>query len=311
MEILKLSPAFKDNIWGGQILKKEYNVTNMDRVAEAWILSAHKDGVSTVAGGEFDGKYFTYALEKMGKAALGVKCDGFEFFPQLIKFIDAEADLSVQVHPSDDYALKNEGQYGKTEMWYILDAKDGAGIYYGFKDSITKEEFENCINNNTLTDVMQFVPVKKGECYFIPSGTLHAIGKNTLIAEIQQNSNVTYRIYDYGRLGADGKPRELHVEKAKEVTLLCKAEKNNIGNAEEYFDGTKLHLADCKYFSVDKLDINGHAEWFCGDSFTAVIIISGSGKINGIEFKKNDTFFVPAGTLAEFDGEFEALTSTM
>ncbi len=295
IEILKLVPAFKDYIWGGEILKKEYGITNMDSVAEAWVLSCHKDGESTVTGGTYNGLCLSAALEKMGKEALGKNAEKFEFFPQLIKLIDARDNLSVQVHPSDEYALKNEGQYGKTEAWYILDAKEGAGIYYGFKGEITKDEFERHIRENTLTQVLQFVPVKKGECYFIPSGTIHAIGKGLLIAEVQQNSNVTYRVYDYGRVGAEGKPRELHVEKAKSVTSLTpvsEGEKNRTG---------------CEYFTLER--ING-AYTFCReDSFSALLVIEGQGTINGIPFGKYDTFFIPAGLKTDIKGEFCALLS--
>ena len=138
----------------------------------------------------------------------------------LIKLIDAKDNLSVQVHPSNEYALRVEGEYGKTEMWYIVDCDPGAELLYGFKHEISKEEFAERIANNTLLEVTNNVPVHKGDVFFIESGTLHAIGKGILIAEIQQNSNTTYRIYDYGRVGKDGKPRELHVEKAKEVTNL-------------------------------------------------------------------------------------------
>lgn len=311
MEILKLKPAFKDYLWGGKILKQEYSVDNMDKVAEAWVLSAHKDGQSQVANGKYSGLTFSEAIEKMGKAALGKKAQKFEDFPQLIKLIDAEDNLSVQVHPSDEYALQYEGQYGKTEMWYILDAKENAGIYYGFKEEITAEEFEEHIKNNTLTDVLRFVPVKKSECYFIPSGTIHAIGKGLLIAEIQQNSNVTYRVYDYGRVGADGKPRDLHIEKATAVTKLSVAEQNTLGQEEKFFDGTKELLSSCKYFTVSRIKMNGKAKLFQESSFIAMLVLSGEGEIEGQAFEKNDTFFIPANKTAMISGKFEALISTL
>ena len=211
---LLLKAPLKDYLWGGQYLKSFYKVADMDKVAEAWVFSTHKDGQSIISGGSLDGLTFSEALDKLGKSALGKKAAAFEMFPQMIKIIDAEQSLSIQVHPSDDYALENEGQYGKTEMWYILDAKEGAGIYYGVKDEISKEDFKNAIQNNTIEQVLRFAPCKAGDCFFIPSGTIHAIGAGLLIAEVQQNSNVTYRVYDFGRVGADGKPRELHTEKA-------------------------------------------------------------------------------------------------
>ena len=173
--------------------------------------------------------------------ALGTDCAKFEQFPILTKFIDASSNLSIQVHPSNDYALKNEHQYGKTEMWYVLDCVPGAYLYYGFTHEISKEEFAERIKNNTLTEVLNAVPVHKGDCFFIPSGTLHAICQGIVVAEVQQNSNVTYRVYDYGRVGADGKPRALHIEKALDVTRRTPPQKHDFGS----------HLAQCEYFTVD------------------------------------------------------------
>lgn len=172
--ILKLKPIFKNYLWGGTKLKDEFGVTAFDKVAEAWILSTHNDGMCTVDGGEYDGMTLSEMINADRANIIGKNASKFEFFPQLIKLIDAADDLSVQVHPDDAYALKNEGQYGKTEMWYIIDAEPGAGIYYGFKDRITVEDFKTALENNTLTKLLRFIPVKKGECFFIPSGTVHA-----------------------------------------------------------------------------------------------------------------------------------------
>ncbi|MBR5012001.1 MAG: class I mannose-6-phosphate isomerase, partial [Clostridia bacterium] len=198
---LLLTPAFKDYIWGGYNLKQNYYPTSpFDKTAEAWVLSAHKDGESAVTNGELVGKTLAEAIECFDKP-LGVNSERFPFFPILIKMIDAEDNLSVQVHPDDKYALENEGGFGKTEMWYVVDHKPDACLYYGFKQDISREEFERRISDNTLTDVLNAVKVKKGDCFFIPAGTIHAIGKGMLIAEIQQSSNTTYRVYDYGRVG--------------------------------------------------------------------------------------------------------------
>ena len=225
MAIFRLAPAFKDYLWGGTRLRDEYGKNcDFDKVAESWELSCHKDGPSVVADGEDKGLTLREYIEKHGKAVLGTDCEAFEDFPILIKLIDAKDNLSVQVHPDNDYAQRVEGEYGKTEMWYIVDCDEGAELLYGFKHEISKEEFAERIANNTLLDVTNNVPVHKGDVFFIKAGTLHAIGKGILIAEIQQNSNTTYRIYDYGRVGKDGKPRELHVEKAKDVTKLAPAE---------------------------------------------------------------------------------------
>lgn len=215
MTILKLKPACKDYLWGGHRLVEEYGIEyDGDILAEAWELSCHPDGPSVITNGEYAGKTLKEFIDEKGMEVLGLHCRRFREFPILTKFIDARDNLSIQVHPGNSYALKNEGQYGKTEMWYVLDAEEGAILYYGFKKEITKEEFARRIKDNTILEVLNAVEVHKGDVLFIESGTLHAIGKGLLIAEIQQNSNVTYRIYDYGRVGKDGKKRDLHIEKA-------------------------------------------------------------------------------------------------
>ena len=228
---------------------------------------------------------------------MGENGQSFEFFPQLIKLIDARDNLSIQVHPSDEFALKNEGQYGKTEIWYILSAEEGAGIYYGFKEEITEKQFLEHLSNNSLQDVLQFVPVKAGESYFIPSGTVHAIGKGLLIAEVQQNSNVTYRVYDYGRVGADGKPRELHVDKAKQVMEFSPVK-----------DSLKF-CTHCRYFATKQIKVAGEEVFKNSFSFQSILVIDGEGTINSVPFKKFDTFFVPANTVAHINGDCTVLLS--
>ena len=214
---LLLKPAMKDYLWGGTKLKDEWGFeTDKDIAAEAWLLSCHKDGNGVVMNGTLKGKTFSEVLSLWGKEALGERAEKFSDFPILIKFIDAKQSLSVQVHPDDEYALKNEGEFGKNEMWYIVDCEEGAELIYGFKENISKEEFERRIKDNTLPEVCNYVPVKKGDVFFIEAGTLHAIGAGILICEVQQNSNSTYRVWDFGRVGADGKPRELHIDKALE-----------------------------------------------------------------------------------------------
>lgn len=286
--ILKLKPALKDYLWGGTSLMKHFE-TDSDKISEAWVLSCHKDGKSTVINGELSGKTLDEVIDIWGKEkTLGAAAASFDSFPILIKLIDAKQNLSVQVHPDDEYALKVEGEYGKTEMWYILDAKEGAGIYYGFKSDISKEQLKNAIEENTLTDLLKFVEVKKGECYFIPAGTVHAIGAGLTIAEVQQNSNTTYRVYDFGRVGADGKPRELHIEKAMEVSNLT-VEKDAVTACDQDL----YTLANCKYFNADKLCLSGETE-ITSEGFYNLLIIEGEGEINGEPFKKYDSFFIPA-----------------
>ena len=256
MYILKLDAPCKDYLWGGTRLRDEYGKkSDKEKLAESWELSCHKDGQSVIANGEFEGKTLTEYIDKCGKGILGKKCERFEYFPILIKLIDAKDNLSVQVHPDNEYAMRVEGEYGKTEMWYIVDREEGAELLYGFKKEISREEFAERIKNNTLLEVTNNVPVHKGDVFFIDAGTLHAIGKGILIAEIQQNSNTTYRIYDYGRVGADGKPRELHIEKACEVTQLTPPVRptkpmGEIINKDGY---SSTLLATSEYFNVNKL----------------------------------------------------------
>ena len=192
MSVLKLSPAFKDYIWGGTKLRDDFaKDCDFEKIAESWELSCHKDGNSVVSNGDDAGLTLAEYIEKHGKSVLGTNCERFENFPILIKLIDAKDNLSVQVHPNNDYAMRVEGEYGKTEMWYIVDCDEGATLLYGFKKEISKDEFAKRIADNTLLEVTNAVPVKKGDVFFIEAGTLHAIGKGILIAEIQQN---TYRI---------------------------------------------------------------------------------------------------------------------
>ena len=211
---LLLSPAFKDYIWGGNRLKRDWGKrTDMTPLAESWELSCHEAGPSVIAGGAYAGRTLGDYLAEHPEDA-GTKAQNAGAFPLLIKLIDAAGPLSVQVHPDDAYAREFEHSLGKSEMWLVLDASEGAGIYYGFKRETPLAEMRAAIENNTLTELLSWVPAKTGDCFFIPAGTVHAIGAGLMVAEVQQSSNLTYRVYDYGRVGADGKPRPLHVEKA-------------------------------------------------------------------------------------------------
>ena len=308
MNVLKLIAPCKDYIWGGNRLREEYGKKlDSDKIAESWELSCHKDGQSVIDGGEFGGKTLSEFIEAKGKTAvLGTNCNRFEYFPILIKLIDAKDNLSVQVHPSNEYALKVEGEYGKTEMWYIVDCNEGAELLYGFKHEISKEEFAQRIKENTLLEVANNVPVHKGDVFFIESGTLHAIGKGILIAEIQQNSNTTYRVYDYGRVGNDGKPRELHVEKALDVTerIPPKYPTTAQGQPEKVEGGEKTLLRTCEYFNVNKLEIDGTMTLNADEkSFKSLLFLDGKAEIkcaDGVQTAvKGESFFVPAGS-----GEF-------
>ena len=306
---VRLLPAFKDYLWGGTKLKEWYNKkSDLDIVAESWELSCHKDGQSIVSGGEFDGKTLSEYIDAVGKEALGEKAERFDYFPILIKFIDAKGSLSIQVHPDDEYALRVEGEYGKTEMWYILEADDEAYLYYGFNRDVTKEELRKRIEDNTILEVLNKVKTKKGDVFFIDSGTVHAIGGGNVICEIQQNSNTTYRVYDYDRRDKDGNPRELHIDKAIEVSKLSKAPEL----AETNSNGI---LAECEYFTVKKLTVAGEAvERIDNTSFRSVVVVGGQGKMTlgekELELKKGDSIFVPAQEAEiKFDGSLEIIIS--
>ena len=297
MAILKLKPSGKDYIWGGRRLADEYGKEiHGDILAETWELSCHPDGPSFITNGQDAGKTLQQYIDENGRQVLGTNCSRFEDFPILVKFIDAQDNLSIQVHPDNRYALEHEGQYGKTEMWYVMDAEEGAFLYHGFEKEISREEFARRIEEDTLLEVLHKVPVHKGDVLFIEAGTIHAIGRGILVAEIQQNSNVTYRVYDYGRVGKDGKKRELHVDKALDVTKRAPVTKD----ASHY-----PHIADCDYFTVDKLNLNGGTMESMGgvvteESFLSLLVLDGEGiLINGdeaVSFKKGDSIFLPAGS---------------
>ena len=298
MYIMKLDAPCKDYLWGGTRLREEYGKkSDKDKIAESWELSCHKDGQSIIANGEYSGKTLSEYVKIKGKGVLGKNCEKFEYFPILIKLIDAKDNLSVQVHPDNEYAMRVEGEYGKTEMWYIVDCEEGAELLYGFKKEISREEFAERIANNTLLEVTNNVPVHKGDVFFIDAGTLHAIGKGILIAEIQQNSNTTYRIYDYGRVGADGKPRELHVEKACEVTKLTPPVRPTkpMGEAVAKDGYTTTLLATSEYFNVNKLEISEKAEFeVTENSFCSLLCLNGELKVNDITLVKGESCFIPA-----------------
>ena len=297
MYILKLNPVFKDYLWGGTKLRDEYGFeSDLTKLAEGWMLSCHKDGENTIENGEFAGKTLTEVV-KSNPDFLGENGKKFEHFPILIKLIDAKDDLSVQVHPDNEYAMRVENEYGKTECWYILDCDEGAELIYGFNRDISSEEFKNRIADNTFLETVNKVKVKKGDLFFIEAGTLHAIGKGILLAEIQQNSNTTYRVYDYGRLGADGKPRDLHVQKAIDVTNCTPPTRstNPEGELVEYEDYSTQLLTKCDLFNVKKVSVKNIFDGVADEkSFVSVLVTDGIGKIENIDIKKGDSLFIPA-----------------
>lgn len=310
---IKLAPYVSETIWGGRKLIEEYGVvTEKANAAEGWMLSCHEAGASTVVNGEFIGKSLADVVKGYPELC-GKNADNFSDFPILIKFIDAMDNLSVQVHPTDEYCKKTGRGQSKTECWYIIDCDEDASLILGFKDKISPEEFKTAIENNTLTDYVCNVPVKKGDFFFIESGTLHAICKGILLAEVQESSNTTYRIYDYGRLGNDGKPRELHVSDAVEVTKLEKYSQPDFCKGAELYNNSKKLLADCPLFKVWKLDVDGE---FSGNSdensFVSLLIMDGDGILEccneNISIKKGDSIFIPANAGGyTLKGKFEVI----
>ncbi|MCR4874585.1 MAG: class I mannose-6-phosphate isomerase [Clostridia bacterium] len=297
MYALKLIPATKDFIWGGDSLKTKWNKkTDKDIIAESWELSCHKEGPSIIANGEYKGMSLSDLLDKMPDLK-GKKALNFKFFPILIKLIDAKTNLSIQVHPSDEYALANEGQFGKTEMWYIVDVKEGGGVYCGFKEKYSIDEVAQAIKENRIMDILNFVEVKKGDCIYIPSGTVHAICGGLLICEVQQNSSLTYRLYDYDRVDAKGNKRELHIEKSLKV---IDPQRVGIVNEEvKQLDANKKLLASCKYFTTTEIKVDGTLDVEVnGDSFASITVVDGCGEVivdgNKETLALGDTCFIPA-----------------
>lgn len=308
-EFVKLNPVYKDYIWGGQKLRERFGkgkfLSKHFKIAESWEVSAHRAGVCTVAEGNRKGMLFTEYLEQIGKSALGWKCQPFEKFPLLIKLIDATNSLSVQVHPDDTYAMSVEGDYGKNEMWYVLDAEPEAGVYLGFSREVSKEECYRRIEEGTLAEVLNRVPVKKGDVIFVKAGTVHAILEGSLILEIQQSSNATYRLYDYDRLDESGRKRTLHLKKAFDNMDfgVYQYEPVPAGKKETGKGYTKQLLGECKYFSSTLYEVEAEAELSLDDtSFSAIVFIAGDGEIAAGEqrsrYAPGDSFFVPAGKKA-------------
>ena len=303
---LLLRPSGKDYLWGGRRLNDEFEKEiDLFPLAETWECSTHPDGPSYVVGGEFDGQELAAVL-KQHPEYLGQRHKGETELPILIKFIDAKKNLSVQVHPTDEYAKEHEnGQLGKTEMWYVLDASKDAKLVYGLNKTCTKEEVRTAIERGTLMNYLQQVPVKKDDLFFIKAGTIHAIGAGALVAEIQESSNLTYRLYDYDRVGKDGKKRELHMDKALEVAnLSSSAEPRQPLRVLKYRKGVASELLTrCKYFEVYRMLVNTERRQtvhYKADevAFRVLLCVNGCGIISyeggSITFYKGDCVFVPA-----------------
>lgn len=304
-----LKPTGKDYLWGGKRLNDEFakNI-DMSPLAETWECSTHPDGPSFVATGEM-GEMSLPEVLKMHPDYLGTHPNFGNDLPVMIKFIDANRDLSIQVHPADSYAsVKENGQLGKTEMWYVLDAARGARIVYGLARDVSKEDFRASIENGTVTKYLQKVPVEKNDVFFLDPGTIHAIGAGCLVAEIQENSNLTYRLYDYDREDKYGNKRELHIDKALEVANLnSSAAPKQPLRVLRYKPGIASELIGrCKYFEVHRLFINTERRqqvFFRSDelSFRVLLCVNGCGTMffgdEMLNIYKGDCFFVPADSV--------------
>lgn len=289
-QILFLKPEFKEMIWGGERLKTtfSYDIPS-NKTGECWAVSAHQNGDCIIQFGEHKGQTLSYLWENY-RDIFG-SLSG-EVFPLLVKLIDAKDDLSIQVHPDNQYASEHEeGSFGKTECWYILDCKDGAEIIIGHCAE-SKEELMKMVDNKNWNGLIRRIPIKKGDFIQIEPGTLHAIQADTLILEIQQNSDITYRVYDYDRL-SNGQPRELHLSKAMDVMTVPFNEveiKNYYSTSESVTE-----LIDCQYYKVEKIEIEEEAIFVQDKSFMILSVLDGTGLIDGHLIEKGDHFILPHG----------------
>ena len=302
---LKFQPLLKSVVWGGdKIVPYKGIESTAKNVGESWELSAVGGNESVVANGEFAGRNIVELIQEYKADLLGEKvyAESGDTFPILVKFIDARDDLSIQVHPDDELAAaRHNGSKGKTEMWYVVKADEGAHLMSGMSQKITPEEYVRRIEDNTITDVLCDYKVKEGDVFFLPAGRVHSIGKGCFIAEIQQTSDITYRIYDFGRLGLDGKPRELHVEQSKDAIDYSVLDDYETSYAPEL--NKAVSLVECNYFKTHLLDLTETVEVpvKANDSFMIVICLEGEGTLtdsNGytLNLKQGETVLVPAVT---------------
>lgn len=288
---IKFENLYYEKIWGGRDLESFRDNLPEGNIGESWDIACHPNGTGIVANGEYKGLSFDALIKKYDSSIVGTKVS-LEKLPLLVKLINSREKLSVQVHPGDDYAAKYEGDFGKTEAWYVMDAKPGATLIVGTKDC-TKEEFEVAIKLGEVEKYLNKIEVKKGDCFLINSGLVHAICEGVIIAEIQQNSDVTYRVYDYGR------PREIHVEKALQV-INFELQGENLNGQENSFDGyTKGLLCENEYFGIEKLTIETSVEDSSDkEKFYILTCVDGEGTIDGIGYsekiKMGDSYLIPA-----------------
>jgi len=316
---LKFKPVYKDYIWGGRNFEKYGRILPDGIVAESWEVSCHPNGISIVSNGAFEGISLPELVKKLGRKLIGnaLPEKDLDRFPLLVKFIDANDDLSVQVHPDDNYAFVHDnGEYGKNEMWYIISAEPGARLVFDLVPGTSKNDFIEAVKNGSLEKHLRYIDVYPGDVLNIPAGLVHAVGKGIILAEIQQNSDATYRIYDFNRVGKDGKKRPLHIDKALDVINFnseTPKEKTKGIRLKLDSDSSKTYLVANKYFSVELLDVNGkYLDLADGSKFRIFSFIDGEGEIiykNGsINFKTLESVLIPAD-MGEYEiaGRFKAL----
>lgn len=302
MKPFRFEPILKSLIWGGDKIAPYKGIdTSMPNIGESWELSGVAGDESVVAGGAYAGRTLPQLIDELKETLVGKSVYerfGTEF-PLLVKFIDARDDLSIQVHPDDALSQMRHGKHGKTEMWYVVGADNGAHLKAGFSQKITPEEYERRVADNTLTDVLCDYAVQPGDLFFLPAGRVHAICAGSFVAEIQQTSDVTYRIYDYGRLGKDGKPRELHTELAKEAIDYTVLDDYRTRYAPE--PNRAVELVSCPYFTTElyELDRPCACDLAALDSFLAVICTDGEARLTAdggepLSVHAGETVLVPA-----------------
>jgi mannose-6-phosphate isomerase len=310
---LQFQPIFKDRIWGGTKLKTVLNKPITSSITgESWELSTVDGDVSVIANGEFAGKSLTAVIDAFPNEVLGTqvfKIFGKQF-PLLFKYLDAREDLSIQVHPNDQLASARHNSFGKTEMWYVLQADAGSSIIVGFKKDSNAAEYIENLNNKTLLSLLDTVPVEVGDVFFLETGTVHAIGAGLLIAEIQQTSDITYRLYDFDRVDADGNTRALHIDLALDAINYDKIDAKR---SYQKHENTSNEMVDCNYFTTNYIPLSGTMKFEKdGRSFHVYMCTEGDFTITqenvAYHYKKGDTILMPAAiSIFEFTGNASLL----
>ena len=307
--ILFLEPVCTHNIWGGSRLRDDFGYkVEGDDLGECWGISAHPNGDGTIKNGIYSGCKLSEVWKNHPELFGNLNYDRF---PLLIKIIDAKDDLSIQVHPNDAYAMEHEnGSFGKMECWYVLDCPEDATLVIGH-NAKNKEELADMIHNGKWNDFIREIPVHKGDFLQIDPGTVHAIKGGLLILETQQNSDITYRVYDYDRL-SNGKPRELHIQQSIDViTVPAASEEDSVLSAKDITKNTLVELYECEYYRVFRISVEGNAEFEQKYSFLNMTVIEGSGMVNGEKVNKGDHFILPYKCGAvQLEGNMELIAST-